>query len=64
MAQFQPGKCNIHEGIIYDSLAEETDDYILLATCNGDKEKIFSDGRSVYMPADGGEFWAHRIEAW
>lgn len=62
--QFEPGTCNIHEGIIYDSITEETDQYILLTTCNGDKEKIFSDGRSVYLPASGGEYWAHRIEAW
>jgi hypothetical protein len=50
--------------VIYDSVEEETDEYILLATCNGDKEKIFSDGRSVYMPANGGEYWAYRIESW
>jgi hypothetical protein len=64
MAQFESGKCNIHQGIIYDSVTEETDQYIILATCNGDKEKIFSDGRSAYMPASGGEFWAYRIESW
>jgi hypothetical protein len=64
MTQFEPGKCNTNKGIIYDSVTEESDEYILLATCNGDKEKIFSDGRSVYMPASGGEFWAYRIESW
>ena len=64
MTQFQPGACNLHEGIIYDSVTEETGLYILLSTCNGDREKIFSDGRSVYMPASGGEFWARRIESW
>lgn len=64
MAQFQPGTCNIHDNIIYDSITDETDEYILLSTCNGDKEKIFSDGRSVYLPAGGGEYWAHRIESW
>jgi hypothetical protein len=64
MALFQPGTCNIDTGVIYDSVTEATDRYILLATCNGDKEKIFSDGRSVYMPAGGGEFWAYRIESW
>jgi hypothetical protein len=64
MEQFEPGKCNVHEGVIYDSVTEEADQYILLTTCNGDKEKIFYDGRSVYMPASGGEFWAYRIESW
>lgn len=59
---FQPGTCNIVNGIIYDSVTEVTDDYILLSTCNGDKEKIFSDGRSAYLPASGGEYWATRIE--
>jgi hypothetical protein len=59
---FQPGTCNIADGVIYDSVTEVTDNYILLATCNGDKEKIFSDGRSVYLPAEGGEYWANRIE--
>jgi hypothetical protein len=61
-ALFQPGSCNIVSGVIYDSVTEETDNYILLSTCNGDKEKIFSDGRSVYLPASGGEHWATRIE--
>jgi hypothetical protein len=64
MALFEPGTCNTHDGVIYDSVTEETSEYILLATCNGDREKIFSDGRSVYLPAGGGEFWAHRIESW
>jgi hypothetical protein len=64
MTQFESGTCNIHEGIIYDSVTEITDQYILLATCNGDRERILADGRSVYMPAGGGEFWAHRIESW
>ncbi len=59
---FKPGTCNIVNGVIYDSVTEVTDDYILLSTCNGDKEKIFSDGRSVYLPASGGEHWATRIE--
>jgi hypothetical protein len=64
LAKFQPGTCIIDGDIIYDSVTEETNDYILLATCNGDKEKIFSDGRSVYLPAGGGEYWARRIESW
>ena len=64
MTQFQPGTCNVADNVIYDSLTEETDAYILLSTCNGDKEKIFSDGRSVYLPAGGGEFWAYRVESW
>jgi hypothetical protein len=64
MTQFEPGTCTVYDGIIYDSVVEVTDQYILLATCNGDKEKIFADGRSVYLPANGGEFWAYRIESW
>jgi hypothetical protein len=64
MSLFQPGTCNVRDHIIYDSVTEETDEYILLSTCNGDKEKIFSDGRSVYLPLSGGEYWAHRIESW
>ncbi len=59
---FAPNTCNIKDGIIYDSVTEETDEYILLSTCNGDKEKIFSNGTSVYLPADGGEFYSLRIE--
>lgn len=59
---FNPTACVIKDGIIYDAIMEETDDYILLATCNGDKEKIYSDGHSAYMPAGGGEFFSYRIE--
>jgi hypothetical protein len=60
--QFAPNTCNIKDGIVYDSITEETKDYILLSTCNGDKEKIFSNGVSVYLPKDGGEFYSLRIE--
>lgn len=59
---FSPGTCNIRDGIIYDSVTEVTDDYILLSTCNGDREKIFSNGISIYLPAGGGEAYAYRIE--
>jgi len=59
---FAPNTCNIKDGIIYDSITEETKDYILLSTCNGDKEKIFSNGVSVYLPKEGGEFYSYRIE--
>lgn len=59
---FAPNTCNIEDGIIYDSITEETDEYILLATCNGDYEKIFSNGRAAYLPAGGGEFYSVRIE--
>jgi hypothetical protein len=62
-SQFTPGVCNIKDGVIYDSITEETDEYILLATCNGDREKIFSNGVSVYLPASGGEFYSYRIES-
>jgi hypothetical protein len=60
--QFAPNTCNIKDGIIYDSITEETDEYILLSTCNGDKEKIYSNGIAAYLPAGGGEFYSIRIE--
>jgi hypothetical protein len=53
---------NIIDGVIYDAVIEATDEYILLATCNGDKEKIFSNGVSVYLPAGGGEYYSYRVE--
>ena len=59
---FTPGTCVIEEGVIYDAVTEVTDDYILLATCNGDHEKIFANGVSAYMPASGGEFYSYRVE--
>ncbi len=59
---FTPGACNIKEGVIYDAITEMTDTYILLSTCNGDKEKIFANGISVYLPAGGGEAYAYRVE--
>ncbi len=59
---FAGNTCTIKDGIIYDVIIEKTDDYILLATCNGDKEKIFSNGVYVYLPADGGEFYSYRVE--
>ena len=58
---FTPGSCNIVDGVIYDAVTEVTDDYILISTCNGDKEKIFANGVSVYMPAGGGEFYSYRV---
>jgi hypothetical protein len=61
--QFAPNTCNIVDGIIYDSVTEVTDEYILLATCNGDREKIFSNGTAAYLPAGGGEFFSIRIES-
>ncbi len=59
---FSPGVCNVKDGVIYDSITEVTDTYILLSTCNGDKEKVFANGVSVYLPAGGGEAYAYRIE--
>ena len=47
MSQFSPGACNIVDGVIYDSVTEETSEYILLSSCNGDKLQIFSNGRSL-----------------
>ncbi|MBD3299173.1 MAG: hypothetical protein GF341_10995 [candidate division Zixibacteria bacterium] len=58
---FVPGTCTIADGVIYDAITEMTDEFILLSTCNGDKEKIFSNGVSVYMPAGGGEFYSYRV---
>jgi hypothetical protein len=60
---FIPGTCTIHDGVIYDAVTEVTAEYILLSTCNGDQEKIFSDGVSAYLPAGGGEFYSHRVES-
>ena len=62
MAQFAPGVCNIVEGVIYDSVTEETSEYILLSSCNGDRIKLFSNGRFLFMSADGSESWSYRIE--
>lgn len=59
---FTPGTCVIEGGVIYDAVTETTDDFILLSTCNGDKERIYSDGRSVYLPKAGGEFYSYRVE--
>jgi len=59
---FDPKKCVIQDGVIYDAIIEITGTYILLATCNGDHEKIFSNGKSVYLPASGGEYYSYRVE--
>ena len=59
---FVPGICNIKDGVIYDAVTEVTDSSILLSTCDGDKEMIYSNGVSVYLPASGGEFYSYRIE--
>lgn len=64
MTLFEPGICNTVEGVIYDSVTEETSEYILLASCNGDQIKLFSDGRSLYLSSDGNESWSYRIESW
>ena len=62
-ALFNPSTCVIENGVIYDSILEMTEEYILLATCDGDREKIFSNGRAVYLPSGGGEHWSFRIES-
>lgn len=59
---FQPGICNTVEGVIYDSITETTDEYILLATCNGDQIKVFASGVYVYLPKGGGEYKSYRVE--
>jgi hypothetical protein len=61
-SQFSPGSCNIKDGIIYDSITEMGVDYILLSSCSGDREKIFSNGVAIYLPAGGGESYQYRIE--
>jgi len=61
-ALFQPGACTIKDGVIYDAVTEVTDTSILLSTCNGDREIIYSDGRSAYLPVSGGEYYSYRIE--
>ncbi len=64
MSNFSPGVCNIVEGVIYDSVTEETPEYILLSSCNGDEIQLFSDGRYLYKSSDGSETWSYRIETW
>jgi hypothetical protein len=59
---FNGNTCTVKDGIIYDVIIEQTDEYILLATCNGDKEKIYSNGVYVYLPAGGGEYYSYRVE--
>ena len=64
IGKFEAGTCNIVDGVIYDSVTEETPDYIVLSTCNGYEIKLFSDGRSVFMSPDGIESWSFRLETW
>lgn len=59
---FKPGVCNIKDGIIYDAVTEAGEDFILLATCNDDRIKLFSNGVSVYLPASGGAYYSYRVE--
>jgi len=59
---FDPEKCVIRDGIIYDAIIEINDTCILLATCNGDRVEIFSNGTSAYLPASGGEYYSYRVE--
>jgi hypothetical protein len=59
---FDTTKCVIKDGIIYDAVIEVTDSTILLLSCNGDREKIFNNGKSVYLPATGGEAYSYRVE--
>lgn len=59
---FKPGACNIVEGVIYDSVTEETADYILLSSCDGDQIKLFNNGRILYLSSTGNESWSYRIE--
>ncbi len=59
---FSGTSCTIQDGIIYDVIIEQTDEYILLATCNGDKEKIYDNGVYAYLPASGGAYYSYRVE--
>jgi hypothetical protein len=60
--QFRTKTCHSNNYILYSPVTEITENGITLQMCNGDSEKIFSDGRSVYLPAGGGEIWSYRIE--
>ena len=62
-SNFKPGQCVQVEGIIYDSVDEVGDDYILMSTCNGDKIKLYRNGISAFLPAGGGEYRSVRIES-
>ena len=64
MSHFSPGACNIVDGVIYDSVTEESSDYILLSSCNGDQLQLYNDGRFLYKSSDGSETWSYRIETW
>lgn len=59
---FDPTTCVTKDGVIYDAIIECTDSYVLLMSCNGDKIKIFNDGKAAYLPAGGGEFYSYRVE--
>lgn len=61
-ALFKPGICNIKDGVIYDSITEVGKDFILLATCNGDRIKVYANGVYEYLPSGGGSFKSYRIE--
>lgn len=61
-SKFAPETCVLDNGILYDAIIEQNDDYILLASCNGDREKIYADGVAVYLPAGGGEYYSYRID--
>lgn len=59
---FVSGKSVGVNDVWYDAIIELTDDYVLLATNNGDKAKFYKDGRAVYMPKAGGEFVSYKVE--
>jgi len=59
---FKPGGCTIVKDIIYSPITEIGSNYILLSHCDGDKEKIYSDGICMYISARCGEFRARRVE--
>lgn len=59
---FVDGRSVEVDGVWYDAIIEATDEYMLLATNNGDKAKFFKDGRSVYVPKEGGEFVSYKVE--
>lgn len=61
-SNFKPGVCIIVKGITYSSVTEIGTDHISLSWCDGDEERIYSDGTRVYISALSGEVGSHKVE--
>lgn len=59
---FKPGVGKEKDGITYASITEDAEEHILLSLSNGDKEKIFSNGTSIYFFNEGRTAYSYRIE--